>query len=102
MGDGTPLCGCGKGKMELRCAGRSSMNAGRYYYKCPVNGKHPGSFKWYDEYHDEHASRESRMETDSGQRAEPSRSLLMDDRVGLKSDVAIVVRCGLRTPYRRR
>ncbi|KAL1536921.1 hypothetical protein AAHA92_29495 [Salvia divinorum] len=37
--------------MELRCAGKSARNAGRYYYKCPVNGKHPDSFLWSGEYH---------------------------------------------------
>lgn len=49
-GDGTPDCSCGKGKMELRCAGKNALHAGRYYLKCPADGQHPGSFKWYDEY----------------------------------------------------
>ncbi|KAL1540575.1 hypothetical protein AAHA92_24910 [Salvia divinorum] len=51
IGAQTPDCVCGRGKMELHCAGRSAMNAGRYYYKCPINAKHSGSFKWCDEYH---------------------------------------------------
>ncbi|KAL1546015.1 hypothetical protein AAHA92_22674 [Salvia divinorum] len=49
MHEAIPLCVCGKGKIDLRCAGKSAINAGRFYYKCPVNGKHPGSFKWCDE-----------------------------------------------------
>ncbi|KAG6392661.1 hypothetical protein SASPL_146885 [Salvia splendens] len=44
------LCSCGNGMMDLRCAGRTARHAGRYYYKCPVNGDHPGSFKWFDEH----------------------------------------------------
>ncbi|KAL1543545.1 hypothetical protein AAHA92_20507 [Salvia divinorum] len=50
MAGDIPECGCGEGKMELRCAGKTAMHAGRYYLKCPHNGKHLGSFQWYDEY----------------------------------------------------
>lgn len=48
--DGGPDCVCGEGKMVLLRAGKWAINAGRYYYKCPVDGKHPGWFWWYDEY----------------------------------------------------
>ncbi|KAL1564377.1 hypothetical protein AAHA92_06728 [Salvia divinorum] len=63
MADGIPECICGEGKMVLRCAGKSAMNAGRYYYKCPVNGKHPGSFLWSNEYHDKSKFGSSMKET---------------------------------------
>ena len=46
----TPDRSCGGGKMELRCAGKNVVHVGRYYLKCPANGQHLGSFKWYDEY----------------------------------------------------
>ena len=51
MNDGgfTPVCACGKGNMRLCCAGETTNNPGRYYYKCLVNGDHPRSFKWYYE-----------------------------------------------------
>ncbi|KAL1563322.1 hypothetical protein AAHA92_05804 [Salvia divinorum] len=52
--------------MELRCAGKSAMNAGRYYYKCPANAKHPGSFMWSDEYHVKSAFRVSTPEHGKG------------------------------------
>ncbi|KAL1550156.1 hypothetical protein AAHA92_18156 [Salvia divinorum] len=45
-----PDCVCGKGKMHIRCAGRSAIHAGRYYFKCPYNGNHSRSFMWCDEY----------------------------------------------------
>lgn len=48
--DGIPECGCGMGKMEMRMAGRTAINAGRYYMKCPANLNHSGSFHWCDEY----------------------------------------------------
>ncbi|KAL1550620.1 hypothetical protein AAHA92_18561 [Salvia divinorum] len=63
MADGIPECICGEGKMVLRCAGKSAMNAGKYYYKCPVNGKHPGSFLWSNEYHDKSKFGSSMKET---------------------------------------
>lgn len=31
-------------------AGRTAKNASRYYYKCPLNEDHAGSFKWFDEW----------------------------------------------------
>lgn len=34
--------------MVLLCAGRTTKNAGRYYYKCPLYEDHLGSFKWFD------------------------------------------------------
>ncbi|XP_042001233.1 uncharacterized protein LOC121750708 isoform X4 [Salvia splendens] len=40
---------CGRGKMELRRAGKMTTNAGRYYFKCPDKLTHVGSFQWYDE-----------------------------------------------------
>ncbi|KAL1568899.1 hypothetical protein AAHA92_00446 [Salvia divinorum] len=49
--DDTPDCSCGKEKMTMRCAGKSALNAGRFYYKCPTNGKHAGLFLWCDEFH---------------------------------------------------
>lgn len=45
-----PECCCGEGEMVLLKAGKHAMNAGRYYLKCPADGKHPMSFKWYDAY----------------------------------------------------
>ncbi|KAL1558852.1 hypothetical protein AAHA92_09267 [Salvia divinorum] len=39
--------GCGARKMEMRCAEKSAMHAERYYLKCPADGKHRGSFKWF-------------------------------------------------------
>ncbi|XP_057772049.1 FBD-associated F-box protein At5g22730-like isoform X2 [Salvia miltiorrhiza] len=46
-----PLCRCGRGKMLVKCAGKEALHAGRFYYKCPANIKHQGSFLWCDEYH---------------------------------------------------
>lgn len=46
-----PVCACGIGMMIKLCAGEYSKNPGRYYYKCPVNSKHPKNFIWCDEYH---------------------------------------------------
>ncbi|KAL1547693.1 hypothetical protein AAHA92_16016 [Salvia divinorum] len=46
-----PFCACGAGKMMLLRAGEAATNAGRYYYKCPRNGKHVKSFIWCDDYH---------------------------------------------------
>ena len=48
--DRIPECGCGWGKMAMRCAGKTAVNAGRYYMKCPANLNHSGSFQWCDEY----------------------------------------------------
>ncbi|KAL1566828.1 hypothetical protein AAHA92_02386 [Salvia divinorum] len=50
MASDIPECACGAGKMELRCAGKAAMHAGRYYLRCPHNGKHPGSFRWFDDF----------------------------------------------------
>ncbi|KAG6423499.1 hypothetical protein SASPL_113896 [Salvia splendens] len=66
----TPECVCGYGRMVLRCAGKSAQNAGRYYLKCPVNGKHPGSFKWYDEVASDTMHRSWNLQTERGKRAE--------------------------------
>ena len=44
-----PLCSCGNGFIELRQAGKTAKNAGRYYYKCLLNDDHRWSFKWFDE-----------------------------------------------------
>ena len=63
-------CVCGCGRMVLRCAGKSAQNAGRYYLKCPVNGKHPGSFKWYDEVASDTMQRSWNLKTERGKRAE--------------------------------
>ncbi|KAL1545162.1 hypothetical protein AAHA92_21916 [Salvia divinorum] len=65
LGD-TPDCVCSPGKMEIRCAGKSAMNAGRFYLKCHVNGKHPGSFKWHDEYHGEGLRTPTTLNSDKG------------------------------------
>lgn len=43
-----PFCSCGNGRMVLRRAGDIAKNAGRYYYKCPLENDHRGSFKWFD------------------------------------------------------
>ncbi|KAL8506499.1 hypothetical protein ACS0TY_017405 [Phlomoides rotata] len=37
--------------MMIRCAKEGSLHPGRYYYKCPVYGQHPGHFIWCDVYH---------------------------------------------------
>lgn len=34
----------------MRRAGKTAMNARRYYLKCPANFNHRGSFIWCDEY----------------------------------------------------
>ncbi|KAL1536238.1 hypothetical protein AAHA92_28920 [Salvia divinorum] len=74
MADDIPACGCGSGKMVLRCAGRTAMHAGRYYYKCPNNGKHPGSFKWCDEYHSEPGTVEEDKNNNRGSSGRPVQS----------------------------
>ncbi|KAL1562980.1 hypothetical protein AAHA92_05492 [Salvia divinorum] len=45
-----PHCRCGNEKMIVRCGGKFANHPGRFYYKCPVNGKHTQSFIWCDEY----------------------------------------------------
>ncbi|KAL1536533.1 hypothetical protein AAHA92_29169 [Salvia divinorum] len=63
----TPACVCGSSKMEMRCTGKSVMNTGRYYLKCPVNGKHLESFKWYDEYRGEVLRMPTALNSDKGE-----------------------------------
>ncbi|KAL1559487.1 hypothetical protein AAHA92_09824 [Salvia divinorum] len=96
MADDIPDCGCGKRKMEMRCAGRSAMHAGRYYYKCPTNGKHPGSFKWCDEYHQEIPSRAPGVELEKTKRVTSSRNLTLADGVGFEGGCSHC--CGNKTP----
>ncbi|KAL1549622.1 hypothetical protein AAHA92_17702 [Salvia divinorum] len=67
--------------MEMRCAGKSAMNAGRYYYKCPLNGKHPGSFMWCDEYPRDILLRESGVPIDTANRPKSVRSVTMQDEL---------------------
>lgn len=52
MVDGvTPLhCPYSHGFTKMRRAGKTTKNAGRFYYQCPLNWNHPGSFMWCDEY----------------------------------------------------
>lgn len=52
--------------MEMRRAGKTALNAGRYYLKCPSNGRHPGSFKWYDEYIGGNETEISAVEQEAG------------------------------------
>ncbi|KAG6405373.1 hypothetical protein SASPL_132962 [Salvia splendens] len=56
--------------MVLRCAGKSAQNAGRYYLKCSVNGKHPGSFKWYDEVASDTMFQTCNLQTERGKQAQ--------------------------------
>ncbi|KAL1563825.1 hypothetical protein AAHA92_06248 [Salvia divinorum] len=65
--------------MDLRCAGKSAMHAGRFYYKCPVNGKHPGSFKWCDEYHNEPPFKEPGVELNQSKHVDYVRPTPMHD-----------------------
>lgn len=49
VGGPTPFCSCGSGLMQFKRVGENARNTGKYYYKCPLNENHPGSFKWFDE-----------------------------------------------------
>ncbi|XP_041990546.1 uncharacterized protein LOC121741727 [Salvia splendens] len=60
-----PDCSCGIGKMVRRTAGKTAMNPGRKYWKCPVGGQHSGSFMWCDERANYTAAREATSEVDS-------------------------------------
>lgn len=52
--DVIPECVCGMGKMKLLCAGKDAQHTGRWFYKCPIDANHSGSFFWCDDYHSRH------------------------------------------------
>ena len=37
--------------MRVLCPGKAAKHVGRYFYKCPGNVNHPGSFMWCEDYH---------------------------------------------------
>ncbi|KAL1566887.1 hypothetical protein AAHA92_02430 [Salvia divinorum] len=93
--DDAPYCCCGAGKMDLRCAGKSALHAGRLYLKCPVNGKHAESFIWFDEHNSQGTDRNSSVQLDKGKRVRDMRWSAMHDNV--KGNGSCEHCCGNRT-----
>lgn len=46
----SPDCCCGRGTMLLLCATERSKHLSRYFYKCPVDGRHQRNLIWCDDF----------------------------------------------------